>query len=121
MNAHPRPYYYLENFTVALDWLRTRYDDLLSAEEQRFIERLRALSPSQSAALMVRMVMRQGDLFRTSKLSYTEIGCPRQAAHPLIELGWVDPDPPVSFPTFAAAAQGGALRLTRPEGRSTDP
>lgn len=99
MNAHPRPYYYLENFTVALDWLRTRYDDLLSAEERRFISDF-ALTPLASAALMVRMVMRQGDLFRTSKLSYTEIGCPRQAAHPLIERGWVDPDPPVNFPSL---------------------
>jgi hypothetical protein len=44
------------------------------------------------------MIMRQGDLFRTSKLSYSEIGCPRQAAAPLIELGWIDPDPPLSFP-----------------------
>lgn len=99
MNAHPRPYYYLENFTVALDWLRGRYHDLLSEEEQRFISDFTGL-PVGSAALTVRMVMRQGDLFRTSKLSYTEIGCPTQAAAPLIELGWVDPEPPVSFPSL---------------------
>jgi len=99
VNAHPRPFYYLENFTVALEWLRSRYHDLLSAEEQRFISDF-ALMPLGSAALMVRMVMRQGDLFRTSKLSYTEIGCPRQAAHPLIESGWVDPMPAVDFPAL---------------------
>src|SRR6202012_1892101 len=33
VNAHPRPYYYLENFNVALDWLRSRYRGLLAAEE----------------------------------------------------------------------------------------
>ena len=30
VNAHPRPYYYLENFNVALDWLRDRYRELAS-------------------------------------------------------------------------------------------
>jgi hypothetical protein len=99
VNAHPRPYYYLENFTVALDWLRARYHDLLSEEEQRFISDFTRL-PLASAALTVRMEMRQGDLFRTSKLDYAEIGCPRAAAAPLIELGWVDPDPPLDFPSL---------------------
>jgi hypothetical protein len=96
VNAHPRPYYYLENFAVALEWLRSRYHDLLSPEEQKFIDDFEQL-PTQSAALVVRMTMRQGDLFRTSKLDYAEIGCPRQAAVPLMELGWLDPDPALGF------------------------
>jgi hypothetical protein len=99
VNAHPRPYYYLENFTVALDWLRSRYRDLLADEERQFIDDFVKL-PTRSAALVVRMIMRQGDLFRTSKLNYTEIGCPRRAAAPLIELGWLDPQPAVSFPNL---------------------
>ena len=82
VNAHPRPYYYLENFTVALDWLRSRYRELLAAEEQQFMVDFARL-PVASAALMVRMTMRQGDLFRATKLNYAEIGCPRQAAAPL--------------------------------------
>jgi VRR-NUC domain-containing protein/Fanconi-associated nuclease 1-like protein len=94
---HPRPYYYLENFQVALEWLRGRYHDLLSLEEQQFIDAFSRL-PVESAALVVRMIMRQGDLFRTSKLNYPEIGCPLRAAVPLIELSWLDPDPPLSFP-----------------------
>jgi VRR-NUC domain/Fanconi anemia-associated nuclease SAP domain len=97
VNAHPRPYYYLENFAVALEWLRNRYHDLLAPEEQRFIHDFTRL-PTGSAALVVRMIMRQGDLFRTSKLNYGEIGCPRRAAAPLMELNWVDPDPPLGFP-----------------------
>ena len=116
VNAHPRPYYYLENFQVALDWLRCRYHDLLSPEEQRFIDDFSRL-PIESAALVVRMIMRQGDLFRTSKLNYSEIGCPRRAATPLIELGWIDPDPPLSFPDLfrllRKAEVNEALKLPR--------
>ena len=116
VNAHPRPYYYLENFQVALEWLRGRYHDLLSSEEQRFMEDFSRL-PIASAALVVRMIMRQGDLFRTSKLDYSEIGCPRRAAAPLIALSWVDPDPPLSFPELfrllRKAEVSEALRLPR--------
>ena len=96
MNAHPRPYYYLENFNVALDWLRGCYGELLADDERQFMTDFARL-PLQSAALMVRMIMRQGDLFRTSKLKYTEIGLPEEAARPLFELGWLDPRPPVGF------------------------
>jgi hypothetical protein len=99
VNAHPRPYYYLENFTVALDWLRSRYRELLAAEEQQFMVDFARL-PVASAALVVRMIMRQGDLFRATKLNYAEIGCPRQAAAPLIDLGWLDPHPDLSFPNL---------------------
>jgi hypothetical protein len=99
VTAHPRPYYYLENFTVALDWLRSRYRELLTAEEQQFMGDFARL-PVASAALVVRMIMRKGDLFRASKLDYAEIGCPRQAAAPLIDLGWLDPNPGVSFPNL---------------------
>jgi VRR-NUC domain len=99
VTAHPRPYYYLENFTVALDWLRSRYKELLATEEQQFMADFARLSVA-SAALVVRMIMRKGDLFRTSKLEYAEIGCPRRAAAPLIDLGWLDPHPDVSFPNL---------------------
>jgi VRR-NUC domain len=99
VNAHPRPYYYLENFTVALDWLSGRYRELLAEEEQQFIADFGRL-PIESAALVVRMIMRQGDLFRTSKLRYAEIGCPQRAAAPLIGLGWLDPRPGISFPNL---------------------
>lgn len=122
VNAHPRPYYYLENFTVALDWLRGRYRDLLDDAEQRFIECFARL-PIESAALAVRMIMRQGDLFRTSKLRYGEIGCPKRAAAPLIDLRWLDPRPCVSFPDlyrllrkaelWCALGLSGAARLAR--------
>jgi hypothetical protein len=90
--SHPRPFYYLENFCTALAWLRQRYGDLLNETEQGFIERFQGL-PLEASALLVRMIGRRGDLFRTAKLRYAEIGCIRAAATPLIELGWVDCQP----------------------------
>ena len=92
-------FWYLENFNVALDWLRDRYRELLADEERRFMVDFARLR-TESAALVVRMIMRQGDLFRTSKLNYGEIGCPRTAAAPLVDLGWLDPRPVVSFPSL---------------------
>ena len=89
---HPRPFYYLENFRTVLAWLRDRYADLLSPAERDFMQVFAAL-PIASSALLVRMIMRKGDLFRTSKLAYGEIGCPREAAAPLIRAGWIDDRP----------------------------
>lgn len=85
-------FYYLDNFHRVVEWISERYNDLLTGEEHAFIERFTAL-PQASRALLVRMVMRKGDLFRAGKLSYDEIGCTQQAAQPLVELGWVDNRP----------------------------
>ncbi len=87
--AHPRPFYYLENFLTALAGLCERYGDLLDETEKDFIDQFRRL-PQVSAALLVRMIGRKGDLFRTAKLVYGEIGCPRAAAAPLLALGWLE-------------------------------
>lgn len=86
------PFYYLENFHTVLEWISERYSDLLTCEEHAFIERFTSL-PTTSQALLVRMVMRKGDLFRASKLRYDEIGCTQQAAGPLAAIGWVDDNP----------------------------
>src|ERR1700749_3468184 len=101
---HPRPFYYLENFTTALGWLQQRDGDLLSETEVGFIERFQRL-PLQSAALLVRMLGRRGDLFRTEKLRYEEIGCARAAAAALMEAGWVD-----NAPVLTVAELGRVLR-----------
>lgn len=85
-------FYYLENFRTVLEWLSERCGDLLTCEEQTFIERF-SLLPDASKALLVRMVMRNGDLFRASKLRYDEIGGAQQAAAPLVALGWIDDRP----------------------------
>lgn len=86
------PFYYLENFQRVLDWIGDRYGDLLSADEQAFIDRFGAL-PQPAQALLVRMVMRKGELFRASKLNYAEIGNPIEAARHLLPTGWISLDP----------------------------
>ncbi|MBT2339898.1 MULTISPECIES: VRR-NUC domain-containing protein [Pseudomonas] len=82
------PFYYLNNFQQVLAWLSQRYADVLSAEEQRFIDAFTAL-PRASQGLLVRMVMRKGLRFRHSKLNYLEIGDIGVAVQPLLALGWV--------------------------------
>ncbi|RDK03371.1 VRR-NUC domain-containing protein [Paraburkholderia lacunae] len=99
--------YYLLNFERALAWLAARYDDLLDENEHGFLRAFAAL-PQASRALLVRMLMRKGTLFRTSRLSYDEIGCPVQACAPLVELGWVDAEPPLTLDDLFALT-------TRPE------
>jgi hypothetical protein len=89
------PLYYLNNFMQVLDWLEDRYADVLSVEEQRFIHDFNRL-PRESRALLVRMVMRKGIHFRANKLHYAEIGDIASAAGPLLGLGWIDEQWPLS-------------------------
>jgi hypothetical protein len=91
-----RRFYYLLNFETALEWLAARYDDLWSDDERAFLLAFPKL-PLASRALLVRMLMRAGPLFRASKLAYDEIGCPLEAAAPLAALGWVDTNPLLSL------------------------
>ncbi|NBF03105.1 VRR-NUC domain-containing protein [Pseudomonas sp. Fl5BN2] len=98
MTSNPleNPLYYLHNFQQVLNWLKQRYADVLSAEEQSFIDEF-ALLPQPSQALLVRMVMRKGRHFRLGKLSYPEIGDSAQALQPLLQLGWVDEQAPLTL------------------------
>ncbi len=86
------PLYYLDNFEQVLRWISERYDDLLTAEERDFFAAYASL-PLASRALLVRMVMRKGTLFRASKLVYAEIGNTHEAALPLAQLGLIEADP----------------------------
>ncbi|WP_025129061.1 VRR-NUC domain-containing protein [Pseudomonas sp. PH1b] len=98
MTSNPleNPLYYLHNFQQVLSWLELRYADVLTDAEQCFIRDFTALAqPSQ--ALLVRMVMRKGRHFRLGKLSYPEIGDSARALVPLLALGWVDEQAPLSL------------------------
>jgi hypothetical protein len=89
-------FYYLKNFELVLSAIESRYMDLLLEDESRFIAQFRRL-PMESRALLVRMVMRRGELFRAGKLHYAEIGETRTAAAPLIEMGCVSDRPLLRF------------------------
>ncbi|EXF88039.1 putative vRR-NUC domain-containing protein [Bordetella holmesii 30539] len=88
-------YYYLHNFQRELDWVAARYDDMLDAAERDFLCRFGAL-PQGSQALLVRLLTRKGDVFRSDKLVYDEIGDITAAASPLLELGWLAANPDLS-------------------------
>jgi hypothetical protein len=106
-SPHSGAPYYLLNFERALAWLAGRYDDVFGADERSFLGEFSHL-PQVSRALLVRMLMRKGMLFRASRLSYDEIGCPLQAAAPLVALGWIDAAPHLSLDELFSLA-------TRPE------
>ena len=89
-------FYYLDNFQRVLDWIGERYGDLLDDGEQAFLTLFPTL-PHNARALFVRMVMRKGNLFRASKLSYAEIGCPVEAAAHLLGTGWIEADPELTL------------------------
>lgn len=92
MPAAPEPFYYLDNFQTALDWLASRCQPLLGSAERDFLQRFPRL-PRPSRALLVRLLMRKGPLFRVSRLDYPEIGATPAALLPLLEAGWVSADP----------------------------
>ena len=83
------PFYYLNNFRTVLTSLESRYWGLLTPEEREFISRF-AVLPQPSCALLVRMIMRVGMLFRLSRLKYPEIGDIAAATEPLFDIGWLE-------------------------------
>ncbi|MEG0862388.1 MAG: VRR-NUC domain-containing protein [Pseudomonas sp.] len=113
------PFYYLHNFQQVLHWIALRYADLLDDSEQAFIRQFPE-QPRASQALLVRMVMRKGELFRPSKLDYAEIGSTLPALQPLLAQGWVTDDSPLSLEQLFQVlrkeeiASGFAAQLARP-------
>ncbi|NMT63070.1 VRR-NUC domain-containing protein [Marinobacter orientalis] len=87
------PLYYLENFETVVRWVRQHHSDLLTADETRYIDNLLALKRPERA-LLARMVMRSGELFRVEKLNYPELGQPvADTAKALARNGWIDDTP----------------------------
>ncbi|APE30493.1 nuclease [Halomonas aestuarii] len=93
------PRYYLANFRFVLGWVVDRHGDLLEAAEHGFVSGFAAL-PEASQALLVRMVMRKGEHFRTARLAYPEIGDTEAALAPLFEAGLVEEAPELSLETL---------------------
>lgn len=108
------PFYYLDNFQQVLEWVAARDADLLAPEESAFLDRFPRL-PQPARALCVRMAIRKGELFRASKLQYPEIGDPLLAIGPLVEAGWVEPDPVVSIDELFSLLTKTELRALFPE------
>jgi hypothetical protein len=119
------PLYYLHNFRQVLLWVESRYADLLDEQELAFLHAFAELAqPAQ--ALMVRMVMRKGELFRCDRLDYAEIGDRAAALQPLLALGWVREPEALSLEQLFALlrkdelALGFAGQLARPRAAKGD-
>jgi len=87
------PLYYLKNMETVVAWVATHHVDLLLEPERACLRDFFEL-PRPSRALLTRMVMRSGDLFRADKLNYPELGSPEaEAMDKLVSGGWLDTDP----------------------------
>ncbi len=107
----PHRYYYLQNFISAIVWVRERNGDLLNTAERRFMAQFEQL-PQFSQALLVRMILRRGPWFLENKLAYAEIPDIGEAAAPLLELGWLDAEQPMTLgELFALHTKPELLRL----------
>src|SRR5690606_25877840 len=100
-------FYYLDNFRQVLSWVDAHHRDLLTHDEVRFLDGFPRL-PQASQALLVRMAMRKGDYFRSTRLKYEEIGDVSAAVEPLLDLEWVDAGPILNVEHLASL-------VTRPE------
>ncbi|MDP4547877.1 VRR-NUC domain-containing protein [Marinobacter sp. MDS2] len=87
------PLYYLENMNTLVDWVAEHHGDLLTEGERARLESFRQL-PLAARALLTRMVMRSGELFRVDKLNYPELPQPEtEAVAELLDQQWLDPAP----------------------------
>ncbi|MFC6328933.1 VRR-NUC domain-containing protein, partial [Alloalcanivorax gelatiniphagus] len=106
------PLYYLRNFETVLRWVSECHGDLLDDAERAFVDGVAAL-PEAPRALLTRMVMRSGELFRADKLRYPEIGPAMPALTILEAAGWVRRDGDLTleelFRLYTKAELGRAL------------
>ncbi len=122
------PLYYLENMETVVGWVLNHHADLLTTEEQDRLRAFQALS-LPARALLTRMVMRTGELFRADKLRYPELGVPEsEALEELVADHWLDAEPLLTLdqlfrlytlgelrPVFAAALQEAGWQKTLPK------
>ena len=90
------PLYYLRNAEQVIRLCLSQYDDLLLPEERQALERLLSLD-EPSRALLIRMVMRKGTLFRTDALRYSEVPDLNKAITALANADLVDAQPTLSL------------------------
>ncbi|MEX1666761.1 VRR-NUC domain-containing protein [Zhongshania arctica] len=86
------PLYYLENLHTVIHWVSRHHCDLLQPEELNQLSALVGM-PLSAQALLARMVMRKGDIFRVDTLQYDEIPSTDAALDALEAAGFVDQSP----------------------------
>ncbi|CZF86511.1 VRR-NUC domain-containing protein [Grimontia marina] len=101
------PHYYLDNFLSIVDLVSTRYSDLLTETETNWLHAFSGL-PQNAQLLLVRMLTRKGNWFRSDKLHYPEIPNIESAITTLSDKGLItDTTPP--FDVVASLMTKGEL------------
>ncbi|MDX1319961.1 MAG: VRR-NUC domain-containing protein, partial [Oceanospirillum sp.] len=98
------PFYYLLNARQVIDWCLRYHSDLLLDQERDLLNAFVQL-PESAQGLLIRLIMRKGELFRTDSLDYAEIHAEigddlTQAMEPLAQIGLIDPVPVLSLPAL---------------------
>ncbi|WP_372986150.1 VRR-NUC domain-containing protein [Marinobacter sp.] len=87
------PLYYLENMETVVRWVLDHHGDLLTGSEFRLLETFLGLE-TEEKALLTRLVMRTGELFRADKLVYPELDSPvSEILSRLVSGEWLEPEP----------------------------
>ena len=89
------PDYYLSNFKRLIDHACQWYTDLLTEEEHNWINAFQTL-PHPAQSLIVRLLSRKGEWFRSDKLNYPEIKQLDEQWPALENAGFVERNPAVS-------------------------
>ena len=95
------PLYYLRNAEQVVDWCLHTYADLLTVDERQLLQGWQQLD-DQPKALLIRLVMRKGELFRADKLNYSEIPELEAAISTLSALGLVEIEPHITGQQMAS-------------------
>ena len=93
------PLYYLRNAEQVIRLCLSQYAQLLLPDERQALERLLSLEVP-ARALLIRMVMRKGTVFRTDALCYSEVPDLDEAITALAEAALVDAQPALSLVTL---------------------
>lgn len=112
------PLYYLRNLHSVFTWVLDHHADLLTEAERALLSA--AMTPPPPAqALLARMMMRKGELFRSDKLDYAEVPNLDGALADLQAAGWVEPDPALDHHQVAALCRRQELaELLRQQGQA---
>lgn len=95
------PLYYLNNARTLINWVRERHGDLLTQTELYRLDCFDSL-PEQAQALLIRMVMRRGELFRSDQLQYAELSAPPPLLARLAEVGFILLNPALTVEELAS-------------------
>lgn len=102
------PKYYLNNFITLLSGVERLYGDLLDETEHNWLARFYALEEDEQC-LLIRMMTRKGEWFRSDKLVYPELSDTKVLLNKLEHAGFIDLTLPSSLVVLADKL------LTKPE------